>query len=54
MDMPGGGISGHELEWKEAIALCETTWRQHNKPVSGLALGPSEMKDALGRGEVSW
>ena len=50
MNMSGGGVLGQEPEWKEAVALYESTLRKHNKPASGLAFGSPEMKNALGRG----
>ena len=50
MDIASGGILGEEAEWLEAVALYESTLAKHNKPASGLALGPPEMKDNLGKG----
>jgi 4-hydroxy-2-oxoheptanedioate aldolase len=50
MDFPAGGLLGQEPEWLEAVALYEGTLRKHNKPASGLTLGPPELKDAMGKG----
>ena len=49
MGLPG--VLGQEPEWLEAVALYESALKKHNKPASGLALGPPEMKAAMARGK---
>lgn len=51
MDLPGGGLLGQEPEWVEALAEYEAALAKHNKPASGLAFGPPNMKKALSRGK---
>lgn len=50
MDLPAGGILGDEEEWLEAVKVYEAALAKHNKPASGLAFGPPEMKATLSRG----
>lgn len=49
MGLPG--LLGEEPEWVEALAIYESTLKKHNKPASGLSLGPPEMKAAMARGK---
>lgn len=51
MDLPGGGLLGQEPEWLEALAEYEGALAKHNKPASGLAFGPPDMKKELSRGK---
>lgn len=51
MDLPGGGLLGQEPEWLEALAVYEAALAKHNKPASGLAFGPPDMKKTLSRGK---
>jgi 4-hydroxy-2-oxoheptanedioate aldolase len=51
MELASGGLMGREPEWLEAVALYESTLAKHNKPASGLSLGPPEMKEVLGKGK---
>lgn len=41
---------GDEPEWLEAVALYESILAKHNKPASGMALGPPEAKIGMARG----
>lgn len=45
------GIVGEESEWNELKALYESTLRKHNKPSSGLSIGPPEMRAKMARGK---
>jgi 4-hydroxy-2-oxoheptanedioate aldolase len=49
MGLPG--MAGMEPEWLGAVALYESTLKKHNKPASGLALGPPEMKATMAKGK---
>jgi 4-hydroxy-2-oxoheptanedioate aldolase len=51
MDIHEGGIMGAEKEWLDAVAIYESTLAKHNKPASGLALGPPEAKATLSKGK---
>lgn len=51
MDFPAGGFMGEEKEWLEAVAIYESTLRKHNKPASGFAVGPPEVKNYLANGK---
>jgi 4-hydroxy-2-oxoheptanedioate aldolase len=45
------GMYGEEPEWMEAVKIYEGALAKHNKPASGIALGPPDMKANMGRGK---
>ncbi|KAM3072146.1 hypothetical protein ACMFMG_008604 [Clarireedia jacksonii] len=49
MGLPG--TWGDEKEWMDALKIYEGTLAKHDKPASGLALGPMEQKLRVGRGK---
>jgi 4-hydroxy-2-oxoheptanedioate aldolase len=49
MGLPSG--YGEEPEWLDAVKLYESTLAKHNKPASGFAAGPPEIKAKLARGK---
>jgi 4-hydroxy-2-oxoheptanedioate aldolase len=48
MGLPG--FAGDEPEWLEAVAKFQAALKKHNKPYSGFAIGPPEVKAQMGRG----
>ncbi|KAF7504216.1 hypothetical protein GJ744_002589 [Endocarpon pusillum] len=52
MNLPGNmGFGGQEQEWQDAVALYEATMQKHNKPKSGFALGPPELRKQMAKGK---
>jgi hypothetical protein len=49
MSLPGMG--GTEPEWTAAVKKYNATLKKHNKPSSGFAMGPPDVKAALGHGK---
>lgn len=46
------GMSGSEPDWLEAVAKYKSILKKHDKPDSGIAIGPPEVQAMAGKGKA--